>query len=102
MLSRLSHRFFINGDNGLCDIDYLIYTEYDTGESIDAERIIMECDNLNTYDKSSFCEALPSAEALRLARLFEFLYTLKYGSWLDIAEIELSRIVKTMFREKKN
>lgn len=35
-------------------------------------------------------EAFPPAEALRLARRFEFHYTPKHGSWLDLAEIELS------------
>jgi hypothetical protein len=56
----------------------------------DAEKIIMVCDNLNTHDKSSFYETFPPMEALRLAKRFEFHYTPKHGSWLDIAEIELN------------
>ena len=51
-----------------------------------AEKIIMVCDNLNTHDKSSFYEAFLPAEALRLSKRFEFHYTPKHGSWLDIAE----------------
>ena len=59
-----------------------------------AERIILVCDNLNTHDKSSFYEAFPPAEALRLSRRFEFHHTPKHGSWLDIAEIELAALTK--------
>ena len=54
----------------------------------------MVCDNLNTHDKSSFYEAFPPAEALRLSRRFEFHHTPKHGSWLDIAEIELAALTK--------
>lgn len=59
-----------------------------------AEKIIMVCDNLNTHDKSSFYEAFPPAEALRLAKRFEFHHTPKHGSRLDIAEIELAALTK--------
>ncbi len=60
----------------------------------DAKKIIMVCDNLNTHDKSSFYQAFPPAEALRLARRFEFHHTPKHGSRLDIAEIELAALSK--------
>ena len=59
-----------------------------------AERIILVCDNLNTHDKSSFYEAFPPAEALRLSRRLEFHHTPKHGSWLEIAEIELATLTK--------
>ena len=59
-----------------------------------AEKIIMVCDNLNTHDKSSFYEAFPPAEALRLAKRFEFHHTPKHGSRLDIADIELAALTK--------
>ena len=67
----------------------------------DAEKIIMVCDNLNTHDKSSFYEAFPPVEALRLARRFEFHYTPKHGSWLDIAEIELSALSKQCLGKRR-
>jgi len=67
----------------------------------DAEKIIMVCDNLNTHDKSSFYEAFPPAEALRLAKRFEFHYTPKHGSWLDIAEIELSSLSKQCLGKRR-
>ena len=66
-----------------------------------AEKIIMVCDNLNTHDKSSFYEAFLPAEALRLAKRFEFHYTPKHGSWLDIAEIELAALTKQCLGKRR-
>jgi hypothetical protein len=56
----------------------------------DAETIIVVLDNLNTHSPASFYEAFPPHEAHRLANRFEFHYTPKHGSWLNMAEIELS------------
>ena len=67
----------------------------------DAEKIIMVCDNLNTHNKSSFYEAFQPTEALRLAKRFEFHYTPKHGSWLDIAEIELSALSKQCLGKRR-
>jgi hypothetical protein len=47
-------------------------------------------DNLNTHTISSLYESFPAAEALEIARRLEIHYTPKHGSWLNIAEIELS------------
>ena len=55
-----------------------------------AERIVVVLDNLNTHGPASFYEAYPPTEARRLAERFEFHYTPKHGSWLNMAEIELS------------
>ena len=55
-----------------------------------AERIVLVQDNLNTHAKSSLYEAFPAAEARRLVERFEWHYTPKHGSWLDMAEIELA------------
>ncbi len=54
-----------------------------------AKKIILVQDNLNTHTKASLYEAFPAAEARRLAERFEFHYTPKHGSWLDMAESEL-------------
>jgi hypothetical protein len=56
----------------------------------DAERIVLVQDNLNTHTPASLYEAFPPAEAQRLAAKLELHYTPKHGSWLNIAEIELS------------
>ena len=55
----------------------------------DAEIIVLVQDNLNTHSPASLYEAFEPAEAKRLAERFEFHYTPKHGSWLDMAEIEL-------------
>ncbi len=54
-----------------------------------AERIVLVQDNLNTHSPASLYEAFEPAQAERLADRFEFHYTPKHGSWLDMAEIEL-------------
>lgn len=56
----------------------------------DAERIVVVLDNLNTHGPASFYEAFPPAEAHALAQRFDFHHTPPHGSWLTIAEIELS------------
>jgi hypothetical protein len=52
------------------------------------------CDNLNTHTIASLYEAFAPTEARRLARRLELHYTPKHGSWLNIAEIELSVLTK--------
>jgi hypothetical protein len=56
----------------------------------DAEVIVIVMDNLNTHSPASFYEAFEPEEARRLAKRFEFHHTPKHGSWLNMAEIELS------------
>ncbi len=56
----------------------------------DAEVIVLVQDNLNTHSPASLYEAFEPAEAKRLTDRFELHYTPKHGSWLDMAEIELS------------
>jgi DDE superfamily endonuclease len=55
-----------------------------------AERIVLVLDNLNTHRPASLYEAFAPAEARRLLARLEIHYTPKHGSWLDMAEIELS------------
>lgn len=57
-----------------------------------AEKIVLVQDNLNTHNASSFYEHLEPAEAFALAQRFEMHYTPKKGSWLNIAELELSAL----------
>lgn len=57
-----------------------------------AGKILLVQDNLNTHHAGSFYENLPPAEAFELARKFEFHYTPKKGSWLNMAELELSAL----------
>ena len=54
-----------------------------------AKTIVLVQDNLSTHSKGSLYEAFPAAEARRLAERFEWHYTPKHGSWLNLAESEL-------------
>lgn len=55
-----------------------------------AERIRLVMDNLNTHKPSALYETFPPQEAKRIWDRFEFIYTPKHGSWLNMAEIELN------------
>jgi hypothetical protein len=54
-----------------------------------AEKIVLITDNLNTHSIASLYKTFPPEEARRLANRFEWHYTPKHGSWLDMAEIEI-------------
>lgn len=60
----------------------------------EAKKIILVCDNLNTHNISSLYETFEPAEARRIWERIELHHTPKHGSWLDIAEIELSAFTK--------
>jgi len=60
----------------------------------EAEKIVLVMDNLNTHGIASLYEAFPPEEAHRLARKLEIHYTPKHGSWLNMAEIELSVLTR--------
>ena len=58
----------------------------------DIEKILLVADNLNTHTPAAFYEAFEPSIAYALAQKFEFHYTPKHGSWLNIAEAELSSL----------
>ena len=64
------------------------------GRYADAKVVVLVMDNLNTHSIGSLYEAFPPAEARRLARRLEIHYTPKHGSWLNIAENELSALTR--------
>lgn len=68
----------------------------------DAEKICLVTDNLNTHNISSLYEAFPADEARALAKRLEIHYTPKHGSWLNIAEIELSALTKQCLSRRVN
>lgn len=59
-----------------------------------ARKVKLVCDNLNTHNIASLYEAFPAQEAHRLARRLEIYHTPRNGSWLNVAEIELSILSK--------
>ena len=60
----------------------------------EAIKICLVQDNLNTHDTSAFYENLPADEALALAERFEFYFTPKSASWLNMIEIEFSALAR--------
>ncbi len=72
--------------------DYCRFMQRVAASFPQAEKIVLVQDNLNTHNSSSFYENLPPAEAFSLAQAFEMHYTPKKGSWLNMAELELSAL----------
>lgn len=60
----------------------------------DAKKVILVCDNLNTHTMGAFYEAFPADEARELVKRVEFRHTPNHGSWLNIAENELSALTR--------
>lgn len=74
--------------------DYCRFQQEVVKEWAEAGIIALVQDNLNTHNASSFYENLPAAEARALTTRFEFHYTPKKGSWLNMAEMELSALAR--------
>jgi len=72
--------------------DYCRFQQEVANEWSEAEIIVEVQDNLNTHNASSFYENLPASEARELTTRFEFHYTPKKASWLNMAEMELSAL----------
>ena len=67
-----------------------------------AERIVQVTDNLNTHKAACFYEAFAPEEAFRLMQRFEWHYTPCHGSWLNMAEIELSILERQRLSRRLN
>lgn len=72
--------------------DYCCFQQRVAAAWAEAEKIVLVQDNLNTHNASSFYENLEPAAAFALAQRFEMHYTPKKGSWLNMAELELSAL----------
>ena len=59
-----------------------------------ADVVVLVCDNLSTHTPAALYEAFEPAEARRLAKRFEWHYTPKHGSWLNVAAMELSALAR--------
>jgi len=66
-----------------------------------AKKVVLVIDNLNTHNISSLYEAFPPAEAFALAQRLEIHHTPKHGSWLNIAEIELSALARQCLGKRR-
>jgi hypothetical protein len=65
-----------------------------------AEKIRLAMDNLNTHKLSSLYEAFTPQEAKRIWDRFEFIYTPKHGSWLNMAEIEIHVLMQQCLKRR--
>lgn len=64
------------------------------GRYADCDKVILVCDQLNTHTKGAFYEVFEPQKARQLVQRIEFCYTPKHGSWLNIAENELSSMTR--------
>jgi len=82
--------------DGAYRIQWLLNEQYPQ-----AEKIVLVMDNLNTHTVSSLYETFAPEEAFRLAQRLEIHYTPKHGSWLNIAEIELSAMAAQCLGQRR-
>jgi hypothetical protein len=71
------------------EVEELLRTRYAS-----AEKVILVCDNLNTHTKGAFYEAFAPEAARAIVRRLAFRHTPKHGSWLNVAENELSSMTR--------
>jgi hypothetical protein len=78
------------------EMEELLQTKY-----ADAEKIILISDNLNTHTRGAFYEAFPAEKAREIVKRIEFHHTPKHGSWLNIAENELSSMTRQCLKNRR-
>lgn len=71
------------------------------GRYADCEQIVLVCDQLNTHTKGAFYEVFEPQKARQLVQRIEFCYTPKHGSWLNIAESELSSLTRQCVADER-
>ena len=96
-----SRKIFISQNATRTKLDYAEALRIISDEMFpEAEKIVLVEDNLNTHNDGSLYEAFEPAEARRLAERFERHHTPKHGSWLNIAESEISAVLRTSISER--
>ena len=78
------------------EIEALLRTRY-----ANAEKVLLVCDNLNTHTKGAFYETFAPEKARAILTRLEFHYTPKHGSWLNIAENELSSMTRQCVKDRR-
>ena len=78
------------------EVEELLRTRYAA-----ADRVILVCDNLNTHTLGAFYEAFAPEKARTLVQRLEFRHTPKHGSWLNVAENELSSMTRQCVRGRR-
>lgn len=78
------------------EVEELLRTRYAS-----ADKVVLVCDNLNTHTQGAFYEAFEPEKARALLRRLEFCHTPKHGSWLNIAENELSSMTRQCLKHRR-
>jgi hypothetical protein len=78
------------------EVEELLRTRYAS-----ADKVLLVCDNLNTHTKGAFYDAFDPETARGLLSRLEFHYTPKHGSWLNIAENELSSMTRQCLKDRR-
>ena len=78
------------------EVEELLRTRYAS-----AQKVTLVCDNLNTHTKGAFYETFEPQEARAMVRRLEFCHTPKHGSWLNIAENELSSMTRQCVKDRR-
>jgi hypothetical protein len=78
------------------EVAHLLDTRYAT-----CTQIVLVCDNLNTHTKGAFYEAFAPARARDYVQRIQFVYTPKHGSWLNVAECELSCLTRQCLTDRR-
>jgi hypothetical protein len=77
-------------------VAHLLDTRY-----ADCRQVTLICDNLNTHTKGAFYEVFPPEQARQYVRRIHFVYTPKHGSWLNVAECELSAMERQCLKDRR-
>ena len=80
--------------------EYALFFQAQADQFPKAQKIRVVQDNLNTHDLSAFYEHLPADQALSLADRFEFFFTPKSASWLNMIEIEFSALARLFLNRR--
>jgi len=78
------------------EVEELLRTRYAS-----ADKVILVCDNLNTHTKGAFYEAFEPAKARAIVNRLDFRHTPKHGSWLNVAENELSSMTRQCVKGRR-
>ena len=92
---------FVGAEGRRTGLDYTEAIEYLYDSVLpDAEKIVLVQDNLNTHEVASLYKRFAPEKTRRLARKLEIHYTPKHGSWLNIAEIEISLLSRSALKPR--
>ena len=80
--------------------EYALFLKELAAQYPNAEKIRLVQDNLNTHNTSSLYETFPAEEAFALSQRFEFYYTPKKASWLNMIEIEFSALARQCLQRR--